>query len=79
MFKKNQTDTVWAVRDNNGIKKGMASVTGSTFEISDIDKNILYLIIIYEYKVTFVASVVCKHLRRSFAGWTRKRISPGMG
>ena len=57
----------------------MASVTGGTFEISDIDKNILYLIIIYEYKVTFVASVVCKYLLRSFAGRARKRISPGMG
>ena len=57
----------------------MASVTGGTFEISDIDKNILYLIIMYEYKVTLVASVVCKPLLRSFAGWTRKRISPGMG
>ena len=48
----------------------MAFVTGGTFEISDIDKNILYLIIIYEYKVTLVASVVYKYFIRSFAGWT---------
>ena len=41
-----KTDTVWAVWDNNGIKKGMASVTGSTLKIFDIDKYILYPVII---------------------------------